>query len=69
MSQRFLLMEIWLALVTWWETGSLISVTEDSSFLEMPSGHVRLVDSGQGLCQSVIVCSLLQCNTWTDYKG
>ena len=62
MSQRLLLMDTKLALVTWREAWSPTSVTEDSICLEMQPGHVYLMDSGQGFSQSVIVRSMLQCN-------
>ena len=67
MSQRFLLMETKSTLVDLWETQSLTPVTVGSTSLEMQTGPVSLMDSGQGLSQSVIVCSMLQCNVWRDF--
>ena len=55
-------METELTQVTWKETRSPTSVTVGTISLEMQPGHVSLMDSGQGLSQSVIVCSMLQCN-------
>ena len=55
MTLRLLIMEKRSVLVTWRETQSLTPVTMDSSSLEMQTGHVSLMDSGQGLSQSVIV--------------
>ena len=47
------------------ETQSLTPVTVGSRSLEMQTGPVSLMDSGQGLSQSVLVCSILQCNVRT----
>ena len=57
-------METKSTLVDLWETQSLTPVTVGSNSLEMQTGPVSLMDSGQGLSQSVIVCSMLQCNVW-----
>ena len=59
-------METKLTLATLRETQSITSVTVDSSSLEIPSGYVSLMDSGQGLSQSVIVRSMLQCEIWAN---
>ena len=60
-------METKLTLATSRETQSITSVTVDSGSLEIPSGYVSLMDSGQGLSQSVIVRSMLQCEIWQLY--
>ena len=60
-------METKLTLATWRETQSHTPVTVGSNSLEIHSGPVSLIDSGQGLSQSVIVRSILQCNVWVDF--
>ena len=58
MSQRILAMEAKSVMETPRETTSPTSVLEDSIFLEFQSGFVKLMEIGQGLSQSVNVCSM-----------
>ena len=55
-------MEANYILATWREILSPISVTKDTGSLGMKTGHVSLMENGQGFSLGVMVCSMLHCN-------
>ena len=55
-------MEANYILATWREILSPTSVTKDTGSLEMKTGHVSLMENGQGLSLTVMVCSMLHFN-------
>ena len=66
MSQRLLLTEEYFLLLLWRDTQSRTPVTMDTISLEMQTGPVSLMDSGQGLSQSVFVRSMYRYNAQTE---